>query len=279
MATAENRRRKRSRKEEEVRSFWSFFSREQHEENDFTRSTFFARHGEEDEPEDGEDESRSILRELWSRFNFWSLVATLLFLAFTGGLIFVVVRMWQPQDLKDIAGYTDKGASRDLSLLIRNANGAPVSFTEGELNRYLRDTCRMRQTGIFSIIAHAQGVAVRVHNGYAELVIDRLVGSNMHQTTAVNLSFHQKNEHGRPVLKIDFQGGAPLLGRMPRGGRIGRVGVPQRHIQVLKPALETLLTCYPDIVAAMEEHGYCPHFEQGANQQEGRITLVPYSPQ
>lgn len=279
MAAAENRRRKHSRKEEEVRSFWNFFSHDKPAENDFTRRTFFARQGEEDEMADGADDGRGILRELWSRFNFWSLVATLLFLAFTGSLILAVVRMWQPQDLKDIAGYTDKGASRDLSLLISNAQGAPVSFTEGELNRYLRDTCRMRQTGIFSIIAHAQGVAVRVHDGYAELVIDRLVGSNMHQTTAVNLTFRQLNEHGRPVLKVDFQGGPPLLGRMPRGGRIGQVGVPQRHIQVLKPALETLLSCYPDIVRAIEEYGYCPHFEQGSAQQEGRITLLPYSPE
>lgn len=279
MASAENRRRKHSKREDEVRSFWNFFSHADNQGNDFTRSTFFDRN-----EGDGEDEEsgrgHSFLGELWLRFNFWSLVATLLFLLFTGALAYTVIRMWQPQDLKDIAGYADSGApSRDLAQIICNANGAPIRITEGELNRYLRDTCRMRQTGIFSIIANAQGLAIRVHEGYAELIIDRIIGSNMHQTTAVNLTFHQENDHGRPALKVELQGGEPLLGRMPRGGRIGRIGVPQRHMLVLKPALETLLGCYPDIVAAIEEHGYCPIFEKGSDRQEGLITLVPYTPQ
>lgn len=254
-----------------------FFPRDKRSKSDFTRTTFFAdQEAEEDEAAEGN--ARGLLRDLWMRFNFWSLLATVLFMGFIILLVTTIVRMWEPQPLRDIAGYTDNGAARDLSLLIQNAQGNPVTITEGELNRYLRDTCRLRQTGIFSIIAQAQGVAVRIHDGYAELVIDRILGANMHQTTAVNLTFHQENKHGRPVLSIEFRGGSPILGRMPRGGRIGQVAIPQKHIQMLKPALETLLVCYPDIINAFEEHGYCPHFEKGSSQQEGRITLVPYTP-
>lgn len=240
-----------------------------------TRGTLYA----QAEEEDAQTEQPKLLAELWSRFNFWATLATVLFLTFVAALMYGVVRMWQPQSLKDIAGYNDKQPAKDLSVLIRNANGGVISFTEGELNRYLRDTCRMRQTGIFSIFANAQGVAVRVHNGYAELIIDRLVGANMHQTTAVNLTFHRNIEHGRPTLSVEFHGGTPLMGNMPRGGKIGTVGIPQKHIQVMQPALQTLMECYPDITNALEEHGYCPIFEKQAPAGEGRITLIPYTPQ
>lgn len=277
MAAAENRKRKSKRGGADDRPLWGFLFRRETEEEDFMRSSFFsgAEEGGEEEPAP----SRGILRELWARFNFWSLVATLLFLAFTGGLAVTVARMWSPQSLHDIAGYADQGNVRDISVMMRHANGGEFSFTEGELNRYLRDTCRMRQTGIFSIFAHAQGVAVRVHDGYAELVIDRLLGSNMHQTTAVNLSFRQEMDHGRPVLRVDFRGGSPLLGSMPRGGRIGQVGVPQRHMQMLRPALETLLDCYPDIKETVELYGYRPVFVRGKNGEESRIHMIPYTAQ
>ncbi len=275
MGSSQNRKRKRRVKRPDSASLWGFLFHRETPPNDITRGTLYAH---EVEYEEGVVQlEKGLLAELWSRFNFWSTLAIVLFLGFLSVLVAGVVRMWQPQSLRDIAGYNDKKAAKDLSVLIRNANGATVSFSEGELNRYLRDTCRMRQTGLFSIFANAQGIAVRVHDGYAELVVDRLVGANMHQTTAVNLTFHQQEIHGRPELKVDFHGGPPLLGSMPRGGQIGLVGVPQKHIRVLQPALETLLDCYPDIVRAIEEYGYCPVFESGAHNGEGRITLIPFT--
>ena len=276
MRTTENKRRKRRTKRPDSGSLWGFLFHNSTPPNDMTRGTLYAQ-PEEDEVDYAQQ--KGLLAELWSRFNFWSFLATVLFVSFVAVLMYGVTRMWQPQSLKDIAGYNDKLPAKDLSVLIRNANGGVISFTEGELNRYLRDTCRMRQTGIFSIFANAQGVAVRVHNGYAELIIDRLVGANMHQTTAVNLTFHRDIVHGRPSLSVEFHGGPPLMGNMPRGGKIGTVGIPQKHIQVMQPALKTLMECYPDIVAATEEYGYCPIFEKESPESEGRITLIPYTPQ
>lgn len=276
MGSTENRKRKRRVRRPDSASLWGFLFHKNPPPNDITKGTLYAGAEEEDD----ELQQRSgIFTELWHRFNFWSTIAIILFLLFTATLMYGVIRMWQPQSLKDIAGYNDKTAAKDLSVLIRNANGATVSFSESELNRYLRDTCRMRQTGIFSIFANAQGIAVRVHDGYAELIVDRLVGANMHQTTAVNLTFHQENQHGRPELRVEFKGGPPLLGNMPRGGRIGLVGIPQKHIQVMQPALKTMLDCYPDILAAIEEYGYCPVFEKNPVSGEGRVTLIPYTPQ
>lgn len=275
MGSTQNKKRKRRVKRPDVGSLWGFLFHKNPPPNDMTRGTLYASPEEDDE---SFQQRPGLLQEAWNKFNFWSTFAVVLFLAFICVLVYGVVLMWQPQSLDDIAGYNDKGATKDLSVIIRNANGSAVSFSEAEVNRYLRNTCRMRQTGIFSIFANAQGLAVRVHDGYVELIVDRLVGANMHQTTAVNLTFSQQNNHGRPELKVEFKGGPPLMGSMPRGGQIGQVGVPQKHILVMQPALKTLMDCYPDIVAAIDEYGYCPVFQENVNG-EGRITLIPYSPQ
>ncbi len=276
---AENKRRNRKRKEPGAgfRNPWGSLLSKKDKGDEFTPNSSF--YTPEEGEEDGEENRFSLLQFLWQRFNFWSAVATLLFLLFTGSLALLVVRMWTPQPLRDIAGFADKGRGGDLSMVLGKSNGEELIFTEGEINRYLRDTCRMRQTGLFSIIAHAQGVAVRIHDGYAELIIDRLLGANIHQTTAVHLTFSQQVEHGHPVLKAEFKGGAPILGNMPRGGSIGRVAVPARHIQMLQPALETLLACYPDITRAVEEHGYLPQFIRGREGEESYVRLVPHAPQ
>lgn len=281
MARAGNRRRTRKNKEPEGSSLWgSLFNKQTEggEGTDFTRATTYAPHGDiEDDEEDLPELGTFALlrRKLWHLFNFWGLIAVSLFLGFTLLLLLMLVKLWVPQDLSDIAGYNDTTAARDLTALIRNANGAPVTITEAELNRYLRDTCRMRQTGIFSIITHCQGLAVRLHNGYAELVFDRLMGANMHQTTAVYLTFSQESKLGVPELKVELRGGEPLLGTMPNGGSVGSIALPQRHVLMLKPALESLLGCYPDICEQVREHHYCPVFS--ANGNERSLTLVPYT--
>lgn len=276
MAVGENRRRKRKKGGADDRSLWGYLFRKDEPNPNFLSGAFY---GNSEESEDEKITARSILRELLSRINVLTCVAVAVFLLFTGSLMVMVYRMWSPQNLEDVSGYQDHGNPRDLMVMLKNANGAEVSFSEGELNRYLKDTCRMRQMGLFSLLAHVDGVAIRIHDGYMELVIDRVIGANMHQTTAVNLSFRQETDLGRPVLKVDFHGGPPLYGSMPRGGKIGEVGVPQRHIEMLKPALETLLDCYPEMVQIVEECGYCPHFTKGSHGAEGRVTLRPYTPE
>lgn len=276
MAKTSNKKRSKKRAEKDT-SLWGFLFDKNAEGGDITKRAFFAQPGEEEQEED-DSEQRHVLLEIWSRFNFWGILAILIFLTFVFMIFGTVIKMWTPQNMRDIAGYSDNGSARDLTALLRNAHGQEIVFTEGEINRYLRDTCRMRQTGIFSIITHGQGVALRVHDGYAELVLDRMIGANIHQTTSVHLTFHQKIEHGRPVLKIELKGGEPLPGNLPRGGSIGLVGIPERHISVLTPALASLATCYPEITEIIEEFGYCPYFTKGQNGHESQVRLVPYRP-
>ncbi len=247
-------------------------------EDDTNEGEVIEREAEEGETTDLPAEEEGGLRGWWRRLSIWSVMATLLYLVFTGGLAYMVMEMWIPQDMSDIAGYDDRGPARDLTLALRNAGGTEISFTEGEINRYLRDTCRMRQNGIFSLLAHEQGLGVRIHDGFAELVIDRLVSTNFHQTTAVYLSFARDHSLGHPSLRIDFRGGAPILDSMPRGGSIGQVGIPQRYMEMLRPALCTLAECYPEFVSLIQQYGYYPEFTQGSNGTGGRLRLIPFPP-
>lgn len=277
MPETHNRKRTKKRTEEET-SLWGFlFSKNVHNQ-DITKSAFFGQ-AEEDTLLDDEVEAPSdILHKIWRHFNLLSTLATLIFLIFTYILFKAATDIWTPQNLRDIAGYSDNGSARDLAAQLKNANGQEISFTEAEINRFLRETCRLRQTGVFSIITHGHGVGLRIHNGYAELVIDRMIGANIHQTTSVNLTFDQETEHGRPILKILLQGGEPLTGGVPCGGTIGTFKLPSRHISMLTPALHTLLDCYPEIVETIEQYGYCPYFSKGQNGNESRVRLIPYKP-
>lgn len=276
MAKPVNRKRTRKPKEHNGSSLWGSLLRKDSEEEEEELPLTPADSDEEDRDEDTQLTGvLGLLHRLWKKFNFWSTMATGLFLGFAAGLLLLLIQLWRPQDLSDIQGYGDSSPARDLEAVIRNANGGPVTITEEELNRYLRETCRMRQPGIFSIITHCQGVAVRLHNGYAEVIFDRVLGANMHQTTAVNLTFSQELKLGIPELHADMHGGEPLLGSMPNGGSIGGVPLPRRYVVMLGPALDSLVSCYPSIAELLTEHRYCPIIT--VNGKDRRITLVPYT--
>ncbi len=272
-AMLENKRRTKERKPVEKASPWGSLLRRSSREAP-SRNLL-----PEDDNETGYMGGRDsgYTRNLWSRLNFWSIFATAIFLLFAGSVVFLVIQMWNPQDTSDIAGFSDKGAPKDLTLALKNAGGAEISFTEGEINRYLRDSCSMRQGGIFSLIAHEHGTAIRIQDGYAELVIDRLLSTHLHQTTSVYLSFARAMRDGVPALRVDFRGGPPILGSLPCGGSIGKANMPQRLMEMLRPAFKTMLDCYPDFLRLVEQYGYYPEFTAGRNGEEGRVRLIPFS--
>ncbi len=268
MAAAVNRRRKKKRESSGNSPWGSLFDKTAPQENSAPRS-FFPQ--ADDEDAGGQDDRTGLVRAIWQRFNFLSLLATFLFLAFTCFLYYALFRLWTPQEMTDIAGYRDQGSVTDIKAKLINADGAEISFSEEEINRYLAKNCRARQTGVFSIIAHAQGAAFRLHNGYAELVIDRIIGSNLHNTTSVYLTVTREEKHGVHSLNVSVKGGTPIMESVPSGGRIGLVRVPPRCTQMLQPALNSLLSCHPDIVRTILEHDYLPVFE------EDKVTFVPHA--
>ena len=273
MATGGNRRRNSNKRRTDFRAFWGSLFHKEKPTDDVGNVSLY-----EEEAEDADADNEKV-PNLWQRIVehicVWKLIAGLIFAFFVGFLALMVIWMWQPQDISDIEGYKDNIASRNLTRLICNktAQGEPIIIREDDVNRCLRDTCSMKQDGFFSIFAECRGVAFRFHKGYAEFVIERGFGPLTTQTTTVNISFHYEFVNGQPKLCAKLHGGAPIMGSMPRGGSIGSMPIPQRHIIILQPALESLRDCYPEIRDAVEKHGYCPFFE------EGRVELRPYTSQ
>ncbi len=274
MASSGNRRRTtRSKRTAEGEPLWGglFTGAEEQPEIPAPRSR-----QPEDEPEPAHVYApQESALSFWKNINGWHLCTYILYFIFAALLYWLAISMWVPQDMRDIAGYTDKGAARDLTAMLRNANGGEVVFTEAEINRYLRDTCRMRQTGIMAIVSHSEGVALRIHDGYCEFIIDRLIGSNLHQTTSVYLTFHRVTDHGRQVVRMSICGGEPMFGSTPRGGRIGCMPFPQQYMRMLQPALETIPDCYPDFFGMIREHGYYPTFTKGRGGRDSTVLLTP----
>ena len=273
MAGGGNRRRNSNKKRTDFRAFWGSLFHKEAPGDDVSSVSLY------DEAANDADASDEKEHPLWQRLLervcVWKLIAALIFAAFTGFLALLVIWMWQPQDISDIEGYKDNVPSRNLTRLICNktAQGENIVIREDDVNRYLRDTCYMKQDGFFSIFAEGRGIAFRFHKGYAEFVIERGFGPLIAQTTTVNITFHYEHINGQPKLCAKLHGGEPIMGSMPRGGSIGNMPIPQRHIILLQPALESLRDCYPEIRDAIEKHGYCPYFE------EGRVELRPYTSQ
>lgn len=276
---AQNRKRRSKKKGRDFHALWGSFFRKDKQVNDVTHGTLFGG-APEDEGETEELSWRTRIRHLLVRISVWRLISAVMFVTFILLLLIILVKMWLPQDLKSIEGINDNIQYRDLSAYISTRaaqNESTIVITEADLNRYLKNTCSIHQDGIFSLIASNENIFCRIHDGYAEVIIDRVIdaglgmaGLRFHQTTSVYLTFKQETENGRPVLTVDFKGGEPILGQMPRGGSIGRLPIPQRHILMLKPALENLRDSYPEIRDAILDNGYCPIFEKG------RITLKRY---
>ena len=129
MADTSNRKRNKNKAEGDT-SLWGFLFDKNTQGADITKTSFFAPGGEEESSDSEQEKPRNILHEIWQRFDFWSLLATVVFLAFTIILITTVISMWTPQNMSSIAGYADRGSARDLTAQLRNANGQPISFTE-----------------------------------------------------------------------------------------------------------------------------------------------------
>ena len=85
MAGTTNRKRTRKRAEEET-SLWGFLFDKNSQSKDITKTAFFSPAGEE-EPTAQPRETIPLWQEIWQRFNFWSILATLVFLVFTTALI------------------------------------------------------------------------------------------------------------------------------------------------------------------------------------------------
>ncbi len=132
----------------------------------------------------------------------------------------------------------------------------------------------MLQHGSLATIAHPSRLALKIHDGYAELIITRDLGSQLKHTVSVFLKFSLEQTSGSKRVLLDLDGGTTLLGTVQTGGRIGHLPIPAGYMQMLLPTLKPLLALYPALTELVEQYDYLPVFEQAGQGREGRLRLV-----
>lgn len=182
-------------------------------------------------------------------------LSTLLFLILLGAAAALGVAVFfvlQPQDLRDLGGYgpaAKPGPEREMKLVLKSAidRGYPVTLTETEINQWLARTLVTKQGGLLAGLVTLDRVWVRLEEGRAEVIMKRsLMGLPF--TVSMYLQVDRKEGPKGPRTEIQLHGG-PYDRDFPdlrRGGRFGKLVVPQGFLLLVTPAFEKLAALFPE---------------------------------
>lgn len=176
------------------------------------------------------------------------------------GLGVALFFMAQPQDLTDLAGSgppLKSAPARDLKAVLQNAidRGYPLTLTESEINQWLGRTLVAKQGGLLAGIVSLERVWVRLQDGRAEVVMVRkIMGQSF--TISMFLMVEQSQGPNGTLTEVQLHGG-PYLASLPlppRGGRFGKLVVPQGFLLLVMPAYDNLASLFrEELHLAFEE--------------------------
>jgi hypothetical protein len=206
---------------------------------------------------------------------------TLFVLGLLGGLALSFYLISQPQEMGDIDGARAASALapvRDLKTVVQNAidRGYSVTLSEEEINGYLARTLLARQAGLLSEHVSLDGVWVRLEPGRAEIIMERRILGRP-STVSSYVRIEQTEElNGRTRTQIIPNGGPYLDGvKVNRGGRFGRLVVPEGFLHLTKPAYKALAGVY----GHETPEGWESDLQFGAMSkvriEDGRLMLEP----
>jgi hypothetical protein len=189
-----------------------------------------------------------------------------------------MIRITQPQPLKDIDGYLPElkpAPVKNIRALLKDAveREYPVTLTEATINQWLARTLVARQGGLLSRQVSFDRVCVRLEDGYAEVIMARqFFGRPMTVSMFLTLKRVQGPKGG--VTEVNFHGG-PYHKRLPlllRGGRFGKLVVPQGFLLFVLPAYQQLAELFhPETHLGFEEMAVI-------KIEKHRLTLDPRKP-
>lgn len=172
-------------------------------------------------------------------------IGLLFLICLFAGVIAACYYIAQPQELGEIGGYRaeDNEPARDLVVVMQKSleKGHSLALTEAEINRWLARTLSTRQGGVASQWVTLDGIWVRLMDGYAEIVQERTVMGRVF-TVSVFVSIERKEEAGRVHKQAHIHSGPyhKDLPRPVRGGRFGRLVVPQGFLLFVMPSFQKL---------------------------------------
>ncbi len=185
--------------------------------------------------EESNTKSRGCFSRLFSSFLFLISI----------GLAVAVYFATQPQDLSDVKGYggISTNRPRDLGQAIRNAaeRGYDLPLSEEDLNRWLAATLAMKQGGVLETSVKLEGVAIRLEQDVAEVV---MVRSAFGRPFTVSMFLRiEQTESSDGISTALHRDGGPFMDSFPnlkKGGRFGNLVVPQGLLLLVMPSFSEL---------------------------------------
>ncbi len=172
----------------------------------------------------------------------------------------LIYRAWTPQNMNKVSGYAlpdrENGYVQDIPGLLSRAQEAnyPLFLTERDINLYLSRVVKGKQGGPIGVLARYEGVAVRLYDGYAEIILVRTMGNGYRQTVSMYVSPSSQETLNGPVVVTEYSG-PDLLGALPVGGRIGKLPVPQGYLHFIRPAFISLAEALkPELELLLDPH-------------------------
>lgn len=202
----------------------------------------------------------------------------LILLAAAGGLGMAIYSAVQPQDLSDLktpAPAASPVQQRDVKVVLKNAidRGFPVTLQEAEINQWLARTLVATQGGLLAEKVTFDRVWVRLEEGMAEVIMERqFLGKPF--TVSMYLQIERLESPQGVFTEIHPNGGPyhPDFPHPPKGGRFGKLVVPQGFIHLVLPAFQKLAEQFPDeIELGLREMSRI-------TLEDGRIVLDPREP-
>lgn len=187
-----------------------------------------------------------------------------------------------PQDLSDIDGFgpdATNDVSRDLHEALKQSvlDGFELTITEEELNLYLRDTLAASHHGLLSDRTTPTKVAVRLEDGQAEIIlVHELAGRTL--TSSMYLQIDQWEDHNGVIQTTIHRHGAAYLSGLPkpkRGGRFGKLPVPEGFLYLSLPAFEALADALRDPAGSPAKEIDLIEEMSSVRIEDGKLVLDP----
>ncbi len=179
-------------------------------------------------------------------------MATLGVVVLIAGLAYALVLVFQPQNLSDIRTGNDPVhpiTARDLNQVFSQSieGSYALHLSEDEINAYLAKTLKTAQGGALGGLVKLEKVLVRLETDRAELIMVRRIG-DWPMTTSMWVAINQtENAKGEIETHIELDGGPmPFFSFVSRGGRFGKLVIPQGFLLLVRHSFAGLAEQYPE---------------------------------
>lgn len=206
------------------------------------------------------------MAERSKRFQSAVLLLALVLLVF---LFTAIALSFLPQDLSDIEGRGEEGASappsRNLERVLENAanQGIQVTLTEEEINQYIAQKVAGTQEGLLAPSVAYRGTWIRLKEGSAQVVFEREAFNRLH-TIAMNVEIEQLVS-GNDQMSSNISWA---------GGRLGQMPVPQGYLMLVMSSYEELATALAPEIRSLKS---LLEGKAAIEFKEGEVVFEPRS--